>query len=75
MNALFIVTVLVASLGIALLLHEVRHRISGWPDFTNRRCSFPILFVCDHQLFCLRVTQHEQRSGESSAYGSGDACD
>ena len=61
MNALFIVTVLVASLGIALLLHEVRHSNTWLAGFYQSTLFFPYLFsyvIINYFVFALLNTSN-----------------
>jgi len=64
MNALFIVSVLVVALGIALLLKEVQVPNRWVTGSTSRPCSSPSLFVRDHQL--LRFSRFSTRATASS---------
>ena len=61
MNALFIVTVLVASLGIALLLHEVRNSNKWLAKFYQSTLFFPYLFsyvIINYFVFALLDRQN-----------------
>src|SRR5260370_40492132 len=61
MNALFIVTVLVGSLGIALLLHEVRHSNTWLAGFYQSTLFFPYLFsyvIINYFVFALLNTSN-----------------
>jgi len=61
MNALFIVTVLVASLGIALLLHEARQSNTWLARFYQSTLFFPYLFsyvIINYFVFALLNTSN-----------------
>ena len=61
MNTLFIVTVLIASLGIALLLHEVRNSHKWLSKFYQSTLFFPYLFsyvIINYFVFALLDTSN-----------------